>query len=240
MKDITLVAVNWNQQRCVELLLKSYAKYHYTGEPLKLLLVDNGSTDRSIEWLLQNSVPFVSLPKNIGHEPALNIIFPLIQTKYCLLNDTDLEYTDNVYDYIKEFNDTCISAGEYINWDCYHDQKIMPRISPWFWLMDIEAIRQKGITKWREGDNWRYDVGSELWEKIEQAGFANYNIPRKQGNQDQDLISMVYPKFNHWGKTSWDLSKHGDRETEVTGRRNAIKEKCLEYFAIDLHDKFIL
>lgn len=240
MNDITLVTVNWETPYCMELLLKSYVKHHYTGEPLKILLADNGSKDESKVWLLDNNIPFISFNKNLSHEPALNIIYQLVKTKYCLLNDTDLEYTGNVYEYLDEMDGMTISAGEYIDWDCYHDQKIMPRISPWMWFFDIQALKEKGITKWREGDNWRYDVGSWLWEQMETNGFKNYNIPRKPGNQDQDLISMVYPKYNHWGKTSWDLSKHADRIDEVTMRREAIKERLKDYSNIDLTDKFTI
>lgn len=240
MNDLTLVTVNWNQREVLELMLKSYVHHHYNREPLKLIVVDNGSEDDSKSWLSHYNIPFLSLTKNVWHEPALNLVFPFINTKYCLLNDTDIEYLDNVYDYLNAFDDTCKSAGEYIDWDCYHDQKIKPRISPWFMLWELQAAKDKGIEKWREGDNWVYDVGSWYTERLQEVGFTNHNIPRYPGNQDSDLISMRYPKYNHLGKTSWDIyNQHPDRVGEVEMRRNYVKTRLALYEGIDLRNKFI-
>lgn len=70
MKDITLTSVNWNACEAMQLLLKSYVKYHYEGEPLKLMLVDNNSTDGSEDWLIDNDIPFIAMTSNVGHEAA--------------------------------------------------------------------------------------------------------------------------------------------------------------------------
>lgn len=240
MTDITLWSVNWNQRNCTELLLKSYVRHHYVGEPLKLMLIDNGSTDDSKQWLCDNDIPFVSLTQNIWHEPALNLSYNSINTKYCLLCDTDVEILENIYSYIDQFDENCISAGEYISWDCFHDQKIMPRISPWFMLWDIKKAKETGIDKWREGGNWIYDVGSWYTEQLQQRGFVNLDIERNPGDQDKDLVSMVYKTHVHFGKTSWDIGQHQDRKDEVQKRRDYIKERLVLYEDIDLKGKFVL
>jgi len=231
--------VNWNQQPCVELLLKSYVRHHYSGEPLKLILVDNGSVDGSKEWMIDNNIPFIDLKVNIGHENAINGIFESISTKYVLLVDTDVQFKNFVWDYVSFFDDKIVSAGEIIDKNFINEMKIKDRISPWFTLFDYKRIRKAGINTFRTNNDWTYDVGSEFYENLLKAGFANFNIERLPGDQDGDLISMKYEKFRHWGKVSWDLIEHLDRVTEIVNRRKAILEELKTYSDVDLKNKFI-
>lgn len=241
MKDICLTTINWNQQPCVELLLKSYVKHHYTGEPLKLMLVDNNSTDGSQEWLRENEIPFVAMGENVGHENALNAIYNDIKTKYCLLNDTDVEYHENVLGYIKEMDDTCISVGELIDNNYMNESKVKDRISPWFWLHRIDLMQKNGIKYFRDPSvtDWSYDVGSWYWEQMKNIGFTNFNTPRKHWRQDSEVVSMPYQWGDHIGKVSWNLENHGDRYSEVMRRRQYVKERLELYKDIDLKNKFI-
>jgi hypothetical protein len=243
MKYITLVTVNWNQQPSLELLLKSYVKHHYTGKPLKLMLVENGSTDDSKWWLTENEIPFIDCHSNLGHENALNYVYNDIKTMYCLLNDTDIEYHDNVYSYINAMNEVCISAGEMIDNNYIGKDKVRDRISPWFWLHRIDLMQAAGVKYFRDPlvEDWSYDVGSYYWEQMKNLGYTNYNIPRKHWNQDSEIVSMPYEKFDHIGKISWDIKhKHQDRYSEVMQRRSYIKKRLELYKGIDLKGKFIL
>lgn len=241
MKDVTLTTVNWNQQPCLELLLKSYVKHHYKGEPLKLMLVDNGSTDNSQDWLFENGIPYVGLPENVGHENGLNHIYNDIKTQYCLLNDTDIEYHSNVYEYLEQMKGNVISVGELIDNNYMEQTKIKDRITPWFWLFDIMKMRENGVKYFRNPlvEDWTYDVGSWHWEQMKNLGFENFNIARKHWNQDTEVVSMPYEKFDHIGKVSWNLDNHGDRYSEVMRRRMYIKERLSLYKDIDLKNKFI-
>lgn len=244
MTDITLLTVNWNQQPCMELLLKSYVKYHYDGTPLKLCLVDNGSKDFSKGFLIENNIPFYDLHNNLGHENALNFVYTTINTRYALLNDTDVEYHDNVYDYIQEIEaiPNCASAGELIDRNVMNGIKIQDRISPWFWIFDIQLMKALGIEEFRDprNENWTYDVGSWHWEKMQENGIVNLNIPRKHWRQDTEIVSMPYDKFDHIGKVSWDLKKHTDRYSEVMRRRDYVRDRLELYKDIDLKGKFCL
>ena len=241
MKDLTLVTCNWNQQPCVELLLKSYVKHHYTGEPLKLMLVDNASTDGSQDWLYENGIPFVRSESNVGHENALNAIYNDIKTKYIILNDTDVEYHANVFGYLEKMKDNCISVGELIDNNYMNDIHIKDRISPWFWMYDISEMHKAGIKYFRDPaeEDWTLDVASWQWLKMKELGYTNFNIPRKHWNQDNEVVSMPYEKFEHIGKVSWNLENHGDRYSEVMRRRQYVKERIELYKNIDLKGKFI-
>lgn len=247
MKDITLTSVNWNACEAMQLLLKSYVKYHYEGEPLKLMLVDNNSTDGSEDWLIDNDIPFIAMTSNVGHEAALNYIYNDIKTKYCLLNDTDLEYSElckhgNIYDYITRMEaEGCDSAGELIDKNYMNDIHIKDRIAPWLWLFNIEKMHKAGIRYFRDPsvEDWTYDVGSWQWEQMKNLGIKNFNMVRFPGHQDNDLVSMRYDRADHIGKLSWNLENHGDRYSEVMRRRMYVKERLKLYEDVDLKGKFI-
>jgi glycosyltransferase involved in cell wall biosynthesis len=234
------VTVGWNQRPCLELLLKSYVQHHWIGNPLKLLLFDNGSEDGSKEWLMSNDIPFINSNENIGHENAINKIYNQIKTKYVLLVDSDVQFKEYVFDYIDHMDNIIVSAGELIDKNFINDVKIKDRISPWFTLFNYQRVKEAGIKTFRTNEDWTYDVGSEFYERITEAGFQNFNIERLPGNQDDDLISMKYEKFYHIGKTSWDIfNKHQDRIDEVLKRRWYIQDQLQNYQHIDLKGKFI-
>ncbi len=189
----------------------------------------------------ENEIPYIPLAKNEGHENALNRVYNLIETKYCLLNDSDVEYKANVYGYLDEMKGSCVSVGELIDNNYINQDKVKDRISPWFWLFDISEMHKAGVKYFRDPlvEDWSYDVGSYHWEQMRNLGFTNFNLPRKHWNQDNAIVSMPYEKFDHIGKVSWNLKNHSDRYSEVMQRRDYVKERLLFYQDIDLRGKFI-
>jgi len=240
MQDLTLIVINWNQKLALDLCLKTYVKHHYDNSPLNIILVDNGSTDGSKTTITQNKIPFISLTENIGHEQAINLIYPLIKTKYALISDTDIEFLSNVYEsHIPLMNDKVKLVGDYITGDQLNSP-VKPRVGAWFYLFDIEAMKTAGVEKFRDTEDWSYDVGSYMTEKILQAGYSIHHLPRLNEDIDHELISMRYETHNHIGKVSWDITKHQDRHDEVVRRRKYIEDKVKEYSDISLEDKFVL
>lgn len=239
-EDVTLVVVNFSQRPAMELMLKTYVIHHYHGEKLKLILVDNASTDDSFEWLQENKIPFFPMGQNLGHEQSLNFIFDEIKTKYCLIADTDVEFLSNVYDkYLPFLNDTCKIAGDYIMGDQLN-APVKPRVGAWFLLTDIAAAKDKGLKTFRDKDDWSYDVLSQYTEFVLENGFTIHHITRLNKDIDHEIISMKYDGFDHIGKVSWDVeTKHRDREYEVTRRRAYILHRLEIYENIDLKNKFI-
>lgn len=243
MIDISLISVNWNNRPCLELMLKSYVKHH-PAYPLKVVIVDNGSTDGSKEWLKENHMPFVDLPENLGHENALNHVFPHINAKWVQLVDTDWIFEAETHQRIDNLHRAAfVSWGEYIDNQWYEAIKIHNRVSPWFWAFDYRWVRQIGVDVFRdpECEDWTIDVGSWLTARmLKESPHGHANMMRQPGDQDRDLISMVYPGVgSHIGKCSWDIEQHMDRFDEVMRRREWVLDKLKEYDHIELAGKFI-
>lgn len=232
---LTLLSVNWNQQPALELMLKSYVKHHallYLPHKLRLLLVDNGSTDGSKEWLRANDVPFVDLPVNIGHEQAINLVYDQIKTRHVLLCDSDVEFTCDVQIYEEYLRNGYTSVGDYL-----HQPPLKPRIAPWFHMFNYKEMWNAGVRTWRDPSaDSSYDTGSWYYEQMLLNGFKGYYIlqcPKERG------IANKYERFNHFGSVSWDTNLKPEHKAEIELRRNVIKERLQNYKNIELKGRFI-
>lgn len=86
---VTIVIPNFNGLRFMEgcfaaLDLQLYR--HFT-----VLVVDNGSTDGSVEWLRERGIPAVFLPENVGFPGAVNVGIKAADTPYVILLNNDTE-----------------------------------------------------------------------------------------------------------------------------------------------------
>jgi hypothetical protein len=146
-----------------------------------------------------------------------------------------------VWDFYKsKLTGTCISIGEVIDDARYGQTLLHPRISPWFWLFDIQTMRAKGIHTFRgEGcTDWTYDTGSWFWEKMRERGFTNWDIDKHESSLGKD-----YGQFFHYGQLSCNTTGRGPFQCALTGevvnRRAHVKERLATYKNVFLEDKFI-
>ena len=56
-----------------------------------ILVVDNGSTDGSVEWLKEQEIPAIFLPENTGFSGAVNVGLKAAATPYVILLNNDTE-----------------------------------------------------------------------------------------------------------------------------------------------------
>jgi GT2 family glycosyltransferase len=73
LSKIYVVILHWNNFRCTDFCLEYLLNVEYN--PFKVVVVDNGSSDNSVEQLKQKySFPhFISLNKNLGFARGTNV-----------------------------------------------------------------------------------------------------------------------------------------------------------------------
>lgn len=69
-RPVAVVIPSWNS---LELLPRCLGSLAGQGVEIELLVVDNGSGDGSLDYLREEGVPHVSLPRNIGFAAAVNL-----------------------------------------------------------------------------------------------------------------------------------------------------------------------
>lgn len=85
----TVIIPNYNGVHFLEPCLDALAAQ--TVQDFEILVVDNGSTDGSQEWLKENRVPAILLPENTGFSGAVNAGIRAAKTPYVILLNNDTE-----------------------------------------------------------------------------------------------------------------------------------------------------
>lgn len=90
-KKITVIIPNYNGKLFMEPCMAALKRQ--TCQDFDVLVVDNGSTDGSAEWLREHRIPSVFLAENTGFSGAVNTGIRAAQTPYVILlnNDTEAE-----------------------------------------------------------------------------------------------------------------------------------------------------
>lgn len=90
-KKVTVIIPNYNGMAFMEACMEALAGQ--TCCDFEVLVVDNGSTDGSVEWLKAREIPSVFLAENTGFSGAVNTGIRAAKTPYVILlnNDTEAE-----------------------------------------------------------------------------------------------------------------------------------------------------
>ncbi len=135
---VTIVTVNWNSLPFLRVTLA--ATRHFSPPDAEILVVDNGSTDGSLEFLATRSdVRTQRLPFNFGHGVALDLAVPHIDTEYIALLDVDAFPVDSTWlsASIEALSDGALVAGAHMHRNFIH---------PCFFVTRTSLLHELGLT----------------------------------------------------------------------------------------------
>lgn len=89
MKKATIIIPNYNGLKFMEMCMSALEKQ--TCKDFEILVVDNGSTDGSVEWLKEHEIPSIFLPENTGFSGAVNVGIKASKTPFVILLNNDTE-----------------------------------------------------------------------------------------------------------------------------------------------------
>lgn len=89
--SVTVVIPNYNGLKFMEPCMAALEKQ--TCKDFEILVVDNGSSDGSVDWLRSHQYPTIFLEENTGFSGAVNVGIKASKTPFVLLlnNDTEVE-----------------------------------------------------------------------------------------------------------------------------------------------------
>ena len=79
----TIIIPNYNGLKFMDECIRSLNAQTYPN--FRTLVVDNGSTDGSVEWLKEHQIDTIFLPENTGFSGAVNVGIKAADTPYVLL-----------------------------------------------------------------------------------------------------------------------------------------------------------
>lgn len=84
---VTIIIPNYNGLAFMEPCMKALDNQNF--KDFSVLVVDNGSTDGSVEWLKEHGIPAVFLKTNTGFSGAVNVGIKKAATPYVILLNND-------------------------------------------------------------------------------------------------------------------------------------------------------
>ncbi len=117
--EVTIATINWNGGGYVKTFFESVKLQDFPKEKMEIIMVDNGSTDGSLEFVKKN-FPFVKIiekEKNYGFAEACNIAYSASSAKFFLTsgNDTIMpkDLVSNMVSEIKGGDASIVVANDY-------------------------------------------------------------------------------------------------------------------------------
>ena len=114
--DLTLIILSYNTQFWLKKTLETLKEFYLdkTKYKIKTIVVDNGSTDGSIEFVKKNMkwVELIETGENLGFAGGNNVALKKVESRYAMLLNSDLEFrADSNLDILINYMDKHPEAG---------------------------------------------------------------------------------------------------------------------------------
>lgn len=164
---VSIIIVNLNGKKWLEKCLKSVLESDYPQDKLEVILVDNGSTDGSVEFIKEtwkDSIKIIQNKENLGWSPANNQGMKVAKGEIivCLSNDMEVDSR-----WLKEILNTMRSDSR------------------------VGIVQCNSISMW---DRKTVDSGMNFLDKY---GFAYSYVPQERPRQVFFAEGMAFAIRNH-------------------------------------------
>lgn len=244
MTDFTLVTCSYNTPEITVAMLKSFAQHHRDYLPVRLLVMENSTDERTAELLEKNSIPFLRFSGQ-PHSRAIDAALQLIQTTYTAFVDSDVIFLTTIEPLFQEMRE----SGATIMGERQGDRAgfhLHPRIAPYFMLVNMKNIRKHNIPFHDDAridvsgsrgfynmtptvpdpQKCYYDVGATFYEDIIRAGLRAQPVP--------ELTRYVF----HATALSWGARAHAEAQQHVRTVQEVFWQFARESAATDLRGAF--
>lgn len=111
-KKVGVIILNWNGEELLKKFLPTASRYT-VGDVCDLIVADNGSTDRSVDWISRNhpEVKVLKFETNYGFSEGYNRAIKECDYPYIVLLNSDVEVTEDWWKPMLHFMETNPDAG---------------------------------------------------------------------------------------------------------------------------------
>ena len=121
----TIIIPNYNGLKFMDECIRSLNAQTYPN--FRTLVVDNGSTDGSVEWLKEHQIDTIFLPENTGFSGAVNVGIKAADTPYVLLLNNDVRVDEY---FVAEMVRLSIGPAPFSIIETYLDNYYLPDAAP--------------------------------------------------------------------------------------------------------------
>ncbi|MEG8948077.1 glycosyltransferase family 2 protein [Rosettibacter firmus] len=197
MIEVSIVIITWNAKKFLKRLLESIKKYS-SGFTYEIIIVDNNSTDGTIEYLNENhsDIKLIRNKKNLGVAKARNIGMKETIGKYVLILDVDMELIENSIKKMLDFMNSNLDIGlvgsklVYSNGELQYSCKNFPNILSLLArrLDSIELIKNSKVLKNHLMSDWDHNEIREVDYLIGACQFIRREVIEEIGFYDDTIF----------------------------------------------------
>jgi GT2 family glycosyltransferase len=196
--ELSIIIVNWNGlnllQKCIESVRISPPKTSY-----EIIVVDNGSTDGSVEWLRlaaaqDPKLKSIENKENLGFSKANNLAFANTKAPFLLLLNSDTEVRPGAIDVLLSLimSDTQMGAcgPKLLNSDGSLQPSVWPNPpTPWTILLDglrlYKLLPKSRRGDWLLGPHWDHSERREVPFLVGAALLVRREVIESVGGLDE-------------------------------------------------------
>ena len=111
-KKLAVIILNWNGISLLKQFLPGVMK-HTCGDGVKVIVADNGSSDGSVEWVMENypDAGIIAFDKNYGFAEGYNKAIAEADYEYTVLLNSDVEVTEGWWQPMLEYMEAHPETG---------------------------------------------------------------------------------------------------------------------------------
>ncbi|EHP71261.1 putative glycosyltransferase [Metallosphaera yellowstonensis MK1] len=179
MNLIPIVIINYNGAELLRRYLDSVLETDYPEK--EVIVIDNGSKDESVSYLMEKGVKTIQLGRNYGPAYARNVALKTFKTKYMAFLDNDVmtpkDWLYPLLESIEGKENIAACQSLYGNWP-YPEH---PREVPWFSTASA-LTRREVISKLGGFDEhyFFYWEDAELSWRLYRAGYKVLMVPKSK------------------------------------------------------------
>lgn len=196
--SVAIVIVNWNGERYLKHCLSSLKTVDYPKKKVKVILVDNGSTDSSVSWTIKTfpKTTIIRNKKNLGFAKANNIGITVAlkdkKVKYIvtLNNDTEVDkgWLKSLVCFMEKNNKVGIAVGKILQ---FNNRNKIDSTGDFLFKENLRVINRG----YNEYDQGQYNSHIEIFSACAAASiFRRKTLEEIQINKeffDEDFLSYI-------------------------------------------------
>ena len=193
MNTLSVVLLNFNGRNHLESFLPSVVEY---SAPHKVIVVDNGSSDESIEFIASNypQVSIIAFEENLGFCGGYNKALELIDSEYVVLLNTDVEVSKNwiapVLDQLKADKSIKAAQPKILDFKAKHKFEYAGASGGYIDSLAYPFCRGR-IFQTIEKDNKQYDDSQDIFWASGSCLFIHRETYLELGGLDEDFFAHM-------------------------------------------------
>jgi len=211
MPKISVVILNWNSLGFLKKFLPLL--HEYTPEEIAgIVIIDNGSTDGSLEWIQSESkrTRIIQLDRNYGYSGGYALGLKQIDTEYAVLINSDVEVTRDWLTGLLNFMETHAEAGaaapRILSYDTRDQFEYAGAAGGWIDRYGFPFCRGR-IFNSIEKDHGQFDTAEKVFWASGACLMVRMEAYRKAGGLDPEFFAHMEEIDLCWRmqKTGYDI-----------------------------------